>query len=187
MRSNHFSTIILLLAALAGCGGDSANPSEVLSPGDLPEGDMMFGLDHVMTNQGVRSVLLAADTAFLQQNGKRYDLRAVHLTFFDEIGAESGTLTSRAALYTPDTGSFIARDSVVLTTQSPKGTRVLETEELHYDVSTEEMWSDSSWVMNDAGSLSRGRSFRSNLKGDSWTATGLITEDITTGDSGPTF
>jgi LPS export ABC transporter protein LptC len=187
MRSNHFSTILLLLAVLAGCGGDSGSPAEVLSPGDLPEGEMMFGINHVMTTQGVRSVVLAADTAFMQENGRRWDLRGVHLNFFDETGAESGTLTSRAALYTPDTGSFVARDSVVLVTQTPKGTRVLETEELYYDVNTEEMWSDSSWVMNDAGSISRGRSFRSDVKGDSWTATGLITEDITTGDSGPTF
>ena len=187
MQRYHFSTVLLLLAALAGCGGDSGDPSEVLSPGDLPEGNLMFGIDHVMTTQGVRSVLLAADTAFEQLSGKRLDMRGVHLTFFDETGAESGTLTSRAALYTPDTGSFIARDSVVLITQSPKGTRVLETEELYYDVNSEEMWSDSTWVMDDAGSISRGRSFRSDVKGESWTATGLITEDITTGDSGPTF
>jgi LPS export ABC transporter protein LptC len=187
MRSSHFFTVLLLLAMLPGCAGDSGSPSEVLSPGDLPEGNLMFGMDHVMTTQGVRSGLLSADSTFEQQDGKRWDMRAVHLTFFDETGAESGTLTSRAALYTPGTGSFVARDSVVLITQTPKGTRVLETEELHYDVNTEEMWSDSSWVMNDAGSISRGRSFRSDVKGDSWTATGLITEDITTGDSGPTF
>src|SRR5690606_18580239 len=130
--------------------------------------------------RGVRSAILEADTAVQQENGRRWDLRGVQIQFFTETGAESGTLTSRTGEYTPDDGSFVARDSVVLITTGPSGRRQLETEELFYDVATEEIWSDSSFVLYEGGSPTRGSSFRSDVRGERWTAVGLETEDITT-------
>lgn len=175
--------ILLTAFAVAACGDDSSQ-SEVLSPDDLPPGDVTFGLTHVMTKEGVRSAILEADTAVQVENGRRWDLRGVELQFFTESGAESGTLTSRTGEYTPHNGSFIARGDVVLITRSEGAARRLETEELHYDTSTEEIWSDSTWVLDEGGQVSRGSSFRSNVSGESWTAVGLESEDISTGDSG---
>lgn len=186
MRSGYL-LVTLLLTALVGCGDNSPNPSEVLSPGDLPAGEMVFGLRHVMTKEGVRTAILEADTAFQQQNGQKYDLRGVRLQFFLETGAESGTLTSRTGEYTPADGSFVARDSAVLITRTPEGRRVLETEELFYDTRTEQVWSDSAFVLVDAGTTSRGSSFRSSVNGGDWTAKGLETDDVSTGGTEMTF
>jgi len=177
----------LLATAIAACGDDSGRSSEVLSPDDLPPGDMTFGVEHVMTRKGVRTAILQADTAIQQENGRQWDLRGVYIQFFTETGAESGTLTSKAGEYTPDDGSFIARDDVVLITQSENGVRRLETEELHYDVRSEEIWSDSAWVLNEGGSVSRGTSFRSDVNGENWRAVGVETENISTGGGEITF
>ena len=72
----------------------------------------------------------------------------------------------------------------MLITRSEGAGRRLETEELHYDTSTEEIWSDSTWVLDEGGQVSRGSSFRSDVSGESWTAVGLESEDISTGSSG---
>jgi LPS export ABC transporter protein LptC len=179
----------MLVAALllAACGDDSSGSTEALAPGDLPPGEMTFGLHHVMTKQGVRSAILDADTAFQQDEGRHFDLRGVHLQFFTATGAESRTLTSRSGEYNPNEGSFVARDSVVLITQSEKGSRQLETEELFYDTRTEEIWSDSAFVLTQGGNVSRGTSFRSDVYGNNWTASNLVTDEVATGNEGVTF
>lgn len=179
--SIRFVSTALLLAALVGCGGDSSDSSQVLSPDELPPGDVTFGVTHVMTKNGVRTAILKADTAVQLDNGRRLDLRQVDLQFFEESGAESGTLTSRTGEYTPADGSFIARDSVVLITRTEDGTRKVETEELFYDTRTEQVWSDSAFVMTQAGKTTRGSSFRSDVGGTNWTAKGLEADDIATG------
>lgn len=178
MRTSTGWTVLLALALVAGCD-DAERSSEVLSPDDLPPGDVTFGLTHTMTKEGVRSAVVEADTAVQQRDGRRWDLRGVEIQFFTESGAQSGTLTSRTGEYQPDDGSFIARQDVVLVTQSEGGTRRLETEELHYDVRTEQIWSDSAWVLDEGGQVSRGTSFRSDVHGERWTAIGLETEGIT--------
>lgn len=177
----------MLAGFAAACGDDPANSAEVLSPDDLPPGDVTFGVTHVMTKNGVRSAILEADTAVQQDSGRKWDLRGVNIQFFTETGAESGTLTSHRGEYTPDDGSFVARDSVVLITVGPSGRRHLETEELFYDVESEQIWSDSTWVLDDGGNVSRGQSFRSDVQGNNWTAVGLEAEDISTGGGEVSF
>lgn len=186
MRFRYFYTM-LFAAVMAACGNDSTESPEVLSPNDLPPGDVTFGVTHVMTTDGVRSAILDADTAVQQDNGRRWDLRGVEIQFFTATGAESGTLTSRTGEYTPDDGSFVARDSVTLITQAETGRRQLETEELFYDVNTEQIWSDSSFVLHDADGIWTGSSFRSDVNGDNWTAVGLETEDIEAAGETNTF
>lgn len=183
----RFVPVLLLALVAAACGDGTSSSTEVLSPGELPPGEMTFGLHHVMTKQGVRSAILDADTAFQQEDGRRFDLRGVHLQFFTATGAESGTLTSRTGEYNPNEGSFVARDSVVLITKSEEGTRRLETEELFYDTRTEQIWSDSAFVLDRGGMISRGSSFRSDVYGNNWTATGLETDEVSTGATEITF
>ena len=62
MRTSTGWTVLLALALVAGCD-DGERTSEVLSPDDLPPGDVTFGLTHTMTKEGVRSAVVEADTA----------------------------------------------------------------------------------------------------------------------------
>lgn len=186
MRTSTLWTVLAIIALGAGCD-DAQRPDAMLSPDGLPPGDITFGLTHWMTKNGVRSAVVEADTAVQQDSGRRWDLRGVEIQFFTEAGAESGVLTSRTGEYEPDDGSFIARKDVVLITRSDEVTRRLETEELHYDVRTEQIWSDSAWVLDEGGQVSRGTAFRSDVHGEQWTAFGLETEGIATDGGEFTF
>ncbi len=165
-----------LAALLAACGSESTTPAPVADAAELPADNIIQGLRHVMTKEGVRTGVLDADTAYMFEVGRRLDLRGVELEFFDQTGTRSGTLTSETGEYDTPTGAFIAHGDVVLVTESPEGQRRLETEELHYDVQGDRLWSDVPFVLTQNGRVTRGTSFTSDARFQSWTVKGAQTE-----------
>lgn len=174
---------LIIPSAVAACDRGPSTPSAVVNEADVPRADMFFGLHNVMTKSGVRSAILRSDTAYLEDNGQRWDLAGVELQFFTESGAESGTLTSRTGEYDMNTGSFVAREDVLLITKGPDGERRIETEELTYEVTSDQVRSDKPFVMTRNGTVTRGTSFTSDIHGKTWTAEGLRTEGIEAGGS----
>src|SRR5215218_967737 len=130
----------ILLAAwlLAGCQESSTTPSATANTDTLPAQNTFFGVHHVMTKDGVRSSVLDGDTAYMHEGSETLFLSGVHLEFFNENGSQSGTLTSRKGEYDIAGGLFVARDNVVLVTHDPGGDRHIRTEELSYQVKTDE-------------------------------------------------
>lgn len=175
MKSRFLILALPFLGAVA-CGGDATVPATVTDPAQLPADQVIYGLRHVMTKDGVRSAVLNGDTAYLQEEGRRFDLVGVELFFFTESGVQSGKLTSTSGEYSMSDGSFIARGNVVLITEGANGNRRLETEELHYDVSADQLWSDVPFVLTEGGRVTRGESFRSDAEFDSWSVTGAQTD-----------
>jgi LPS export ABC transporter protein LptC len=173
--------------ALPGCESESTTPSAIKKVGELPADVIIYGMHHEMTKSGLRSAVLDSDTALLVEAGQRYDLQGVHLRFFAENGAESGTLTSRTGEYRISNGSFVARGNVVLITQGTNGPRRLETEELHYDVGRDQIWSDKPFTTTEKGQVTHGTSFRSDTKSQNWTIQGARTEGMKSGGAGITF
>lgn len=167
---------VFFAGLLAACGTDSTTPAPVAEAPDLPADNIIHGLSHVMTKAGVRTGVLESDTAYLYEVGRRLDLRVVRLQFFNEVGVQTGTLTSKTGEYDITTGAFIARGDVVLVTESPDGQRRLETEELHYDVQGDRLWSEKPFVLNQNGRVTRGSSFRSDSRFQSWSVTNAQTE-----------
>lgn len=178
MTRNDLVRLVALGALLgaAACGRESNTPSEVVERTEVPADDVIYGLHHVMTTDGIRTAVLDSDTAFLREAGERFDLQGVQLKFYSENGAESGTLTSRTGEYHSDAGTFVARDSVVLVTQSPDGERRIETEELSYDLMSDKLRSEQPFVMRQNGRVTRGSSFETDSKFTVWTTRGLQTE-----------
>jgi LPS export ABC transporter protein LptC len=168
---------IALLALLAACGSDATTPAVSGDLGQLPADQVIYGLRHVMTKDGVRTAVLEADTAYLYEEGRRFDLMGVQLQFFEENGAESGNLVSDAGEYNLSTGLFIARTNVVLVTSPAAGGRRLETEVLHYDVRNDQLWSDTAFVLVEAGRTTQGTRFRSDARFERWDVTGARTQD----------
>lgn len=162
---------LVLALALAGCGQQSTTPSAVTRSARMPSDDVLYGLHHYMTKNGVRTGVLNSDTAYVRAAGQTFDLIGVRLKFFNENGAESGTLTSRTGEYNTLTGSFIARGNAVLVTP----TRRVQTEELFYDVKGDQLWSDKPFVMREGGRETRGQSFRSDSRFEKFTVTGAKT------------
>ena len=173
MRRVLFTILSMLLAA---CGTQSTTPAPVAEAPELPADNIIQGMSHVMTKDGVRTGVLDSDTAYLFEVGRRLDMRKVRLQFFNEAGVPTGTLTSQTGDYNITTGAFIARGDVVLVTQSPEGGRRLETEELHYDVQGDRLWSDKAFLLHQNGRITRGTSFRSDAKFQSWSVTNAQTE-----------
>lgn len=171
------SIITLILAALlTACGSESTTPAAVADASGLPADNIIQGLRHVMTKEGVRTGILEADTAYMYEVGRKLDLRGVELEFFNESGMRSGTLTSETGEYDIASGAFVARGDVVLITDSPEGRRHLETEELHYDVQGDRLWSDVDFTLTQNGRVTHGTSFTSDARFQSWTVRGARTE-----------
>jgi LPS export ABC transporter protein LptC len=166
--------LIFAAALLGACTDDSTTPSATASVEELPTDDVIYGIHQVMTKDGIRTGVMDSDTAYLRESGEQLDLRGVHITFYNETGSESGTLTSRTGDYDVSTGAFVARGNAVLITRGEDGRRV-ESEELHYDVKGDRLWTDKPFVMRQGEQVTRGQSFRSDSKFQNFTVMGAST------------
>ncbi|MGH7457583.1 MAG: LPS export ABC transporter periplasmic protein LptC [Longimicrobiaceae bacterium] len=166
-----------LLAILAACG-DTTSPGSGEIP-ELPADQIAFGVRHVITDEGVRKAVLFSDTAFLYQQNSEADLRGVRLDFFDAGGEPAGELTSRTGVYDWRTGTMTASGEVILIIRDEKGTvRRVETEELHYSVDQDLIWSELPTVMRDGGRVYRGESFESDARFENVRVRGGTSEEI---------
>lgn len=177
MRKSPFTLLLLLAAALAGCGDEATTPQAVADAAELPADQVIYQTRHVMTKDGVRAAVLEGDTAYLREADGWLDLVGVRLQFFGENGAESGLLTSDTGEYNLREGSFVARGNAVLVTYGQNGQqRVLQTEELHYDVPGDQLWSEVPFVLEEGGRTTRGTKFRSDSQFQTWSVSGATTE-----------
>jgi LPS export ABC transporter protein LptC len=158
MRSLLITLTAILLAA---CGNQATTPS-ARETQILPADQIITGLRHTMSTNGIRRALLLGDTAYMQQSSSRIDLVGVMMTFYDEQGREAGTLTSRTGQFDARAKTMVAEGDAVLTTQGEEGTRILETEQLHFDVDGDRLWSTVPVVMKENGRELRGTSFESD-------------------------
>lgn len=160
MRSKFLLSLVLLMAA--GCQDGATTPSPADQPTDMPADQIMYGVEHRMTSEGVRRAVLYGDTAYVHQSGSRFDIVGVRMVFFDEAGRETGNLTSKTGTYELRAGSMLAEGDVVLHTQGESGERTLETEQLHFSVNGDRLWSDKAVVMREGGRIVHGTSFESD-------------------------
>ncbi|HEV2129556.1 MAG TPA: LPS export ABC transporter periplasmic protein LptC, partial [Longimicrobiaceae bacterium] len=66
--------------------------------------------------------------------------------------------------YDSASGQMVARGNVVLTTLDTDAQRRLETEELHYDLNGDRMWSTQAVVLHDGPTTVHGTSFRADAR-----------------------
>ena len=178
-----YRRILLAACLLTGCQQSSTTPSATANSDSLPAQNVFFGVHHVTTKDGVRSSVLDGDTAYIHEGNGTLFITGVHLTFFTETGVESGTLTSRRGEYDPSGGMFVARENVVLNTRDANGPRRIESEELYYQVKTDELWTEKPFVMTQGSRVTRGTRFKTDGKFTNWnvsnaeTTGGLPAED----------
>jgi LPS export ABC transporter protein LptC len=152
-----------LLAAVAACSSPQEPAAVAGDFRELPADQVMTDVVFRPTNGGIATALLHADTVYMYQDSSRYDLVGVDLEMYDETGALSGTLTARTGEYSTLDQAMVGRGDVVLVTQDEQeGERRIETEELHYEPATRQIWSDVPTVMYTAQGPMRGTSFRSD-------------------------
>jgi LPS export ABC transporter protein LptC len=129
----------LLYFACAACNGTTAPVTTNYE--SLPADQVMYGMEHNVSNGGIRTAHVTADTAFVFNDSSAIQLRVVDLDVFNEQGAVRAELTSQKGELDQNTNRMVARGNVVLVVQGPDG-RTIYTEELHYDPSQKQIWSD---------------------------------------------
>ena len=107
--------------------------------------NVIYGGRVVLTDRGVSSGELLADTVYVYEGGMRLELRQVHATFFTKQGQKDGVLTSRQGTYNQRLSRLEARGNVIVLAEDG---RRLDTEQLVYDQQRNQIFSDSAFVLN---------------------------------------
>lgn len=122
------------LMVLAGCGEESTG--SVAQPSIFQDGadQVMLGVEHYLTRDGLRRGFLRADTAFTFEDDARVELRSLELELYDASGANRGVLTAESGTYQLESGDLTARGRVELrgSRQQGEAPALLETDSLRY-------------------------------------------------------
>jgi LPS export ABC transporter protein LptC len=154
----------LLLAAgaglLAACQ-EPKSPPVVQGGALLPDSaeQLMLGVRFKLTDAGVQRAELEADTALVYGQGTRFELRRVKTIFYTMTGERDATLTSLEGTYHVRVQSMEARGNVVVVSTDGKK---LETPQLKYDPTRNEVSSDSAFVLTEPDGVSSGIGFVSD-------------------------
>lgn len=162
MRGRH------LVAGLIAAVGGAVACSERATPPVASEANalvdsadqVMFGIQTILTDRGVRQAVLRADTGFFFDDGTRVELRGVHLTFYTPEGVENAVLTSREGTFNTRLNQTEARGNVVVISEAQR--RRLTTEQLRYNQNANEISSDSAFVLTEPTRRLEGVGFTSD-------------------------
>ncbi len=106
---------LLALAAAAAACDVGEPPTTTGAPPDTAD-QVLFGMEHNLTVDGVRRVRVEADTAYFYQRNQVAELLGVRVEFYSELGALTSTVTSIEGTYQWRTGDMEARGDVVAVT-----------------------------------------------------------------------
>src|SRR5437867_12414451 len=129
-------TIALLLLGACKNGTPVTATQAVLDSAD----QVLLGMSHFVTEEGVLRARVRADTAYFFSNTQRAELRNVHVTFYDETGKPTSTLTSREGTHHWRTGDMEARGNVIVIRDKDGAT--MKTEVMYYSQVRNEVSSD---------------------------------------------
>ena len=87
---------------------------------------VMIGMDHYVTRDGLLRARLLADTAFTFEDAAEIRLRGVDVKFFDETGAEISALSGRRGIYHTGSRDMEMMENIVVLDR--RESRRLETE-----------------------------------------------------------
>lgn len=149
--------LVLAGFALLACGGMDAPPTMTVVNDSADQ--VLYGLKHNLTSDGVLRAHLEADTAYFYQRLQRADLRGVKVIFYSPQGAQTSTLTSDSGTYEWQTGNMEARGNVVAVTPDQ---RRLTTSVLRYDRRTDQISGPNAFVFNAPDRHLEGESFTSD-------------------------
>lgn len=158
MRNPGRPIPVLALLGIVACRGIASEPTGE-GYEDLPADQIMVDVTHNPTSDGVRSAIGRYDTIFEFSDSSVYHVKGVNLQTFDPDGRASATIEADSGSLNRTTEALIARGHVVLVTE--KGCTI-RTEELHYDPSTRQLWSELSTRFEFNGRVTTADRFRAD-------------------------
>ena len=150
--------IVLAFVAVAAC--KSGTPITATQAALDSADQVLLGMTHYVTEQGVLRARVRADTAYFYSNTQRAELRNVHVTFYDVAGNPTSTLTSREGTHHWRTGDMQARGNVVVVRDKDGGT--MRTEVMDYNQTRNEVSSDKPFVFDGPDRHIEGAGFTSD-------------------------
>jgi LPS export ABC transporter protein LptC len=150
---------VTLSGALSACGNTQAPP--VAAQSLLPDSaeQMLFTVELLLTDAGVRRASVKADTLLMYDDATREELRKVTARFFTNAGEQEAVLTSDQGSHSSRLGTMEARGNVVVVSSEGKK---LESPHLRYDPSRNEISSDSAFTLTEGERVTKGVGFVSN-------------------------
>jgi len=136
------------------CGGMDTPPTAAVRADSADQ--VLYGLRHNLTMEGVLRAHLEADTAYFYQSAQRADLVGVTVVFFSPEGRQTSRLTARTGTYDWRSGNMEARGEVVAVT--PDGRR-LTTSVLRYQRATDQISGPNQFVFDAPDRHLEGESF----------------------------
>ena len=151
--------LVAISVTVVACDDNKALPSVAHTTAADSADQVMFGTRFNLTDKGLSRAELVSDTAYFFEDNTRVELRKVEVTFYTTTGARDAYLTSKRGTYSTRAGMMVARGNVVIITEEG---RRLETPELKYDQTMNEISSDSAFVLTEPGRRLEGVGFRSD-------------------------
>jgi LPS export ABC transporter protein LptC len=175
----------LAVVGAVACSQKKQPPVAAHSPLADSADQVMYGMRFVLADKGLQRAQLESDTAYFFEDNTRIELEKVHTTFFTATGAKNAVLTSERGRFNSRTNNMVARRNVVVVSEDG---RRLTTQELNYNQQTNEISSDSAFVMTEPNRRVEGIGFRSDpdmkniriLKGGSGIVRGVSTQSSST-------
>ena len=151
----------LVFVAVAALACNSGTEPRVTAANPLADSadQVMFGVSTMITNRGVLRAQLGADTGYFFDGNTRIEVRHERTVFYTTTGLQNAVLTSVEGTYNMRRGQMEARRDVVVVTTDGKR---LETEQLNYDQATNQISSDSAFVLTEPTRTLRGIGFTSD-------------------------
>jgi LPS export ABC transporter protein LptC len=148
----------LLIAGALACQDPGVKPTMTLQHADTAD-QVLEGMSHYISENGVRRSLVEADTARLYEPTQVADLRRLTVTFYDTAGAVTSVVTADSGTYLMRDGSMKAWGHVVART--PDGRR-LSSEVLSYNQRDNKISSDQPFVYDHNDEHLEGNGFQSD-------------------------
>jgi LPS export ABC transporter protein LptC len=137
---------VVAVAGLGACQEGTKPPISARNPLADSADQIMFGISTFITDKGLLKAQLQADTGYFFDGNSRIEMRNEKTIFFTTTGAQSAVLTSKEGTYITARSTMEARKNVLVVTTDGKR---LTTEQLHYNQGTNEISSDSAFVMTE--------------------------------------
>jgi LPS export ABC transporter protein LptC len=153
-----------LLLAGSACGQPAAEPGATADPSltGVDADFVIYGMESYLTNEGVRSGRVQADTAFMFEATTEWRMHGVRMTVFNELGVDQATVVADSGQLNEATEQMVARGNVVV--ELPNTSCTIESSELHYDPLAKQIRSEQSTRFLQGGRVTSAAGFTSDLE-----------------------
>ncbi len=161
------STAPRLAGCLALLAAACINTTEEPPPAGLETVDadeIVYGVSANMSREGIREATLSADSMFSWKDSAHARVMGLSLVVFNERGGRRATITADEGRLNRTGNELTASGNAVLSILGQG--REIHTEELHFSLEVERVWTDVPVVMHEGGCVFEGDRLQSDMDFD---------------------